>query len=846
MAQSKRILISRQSLAYAGLAALLTFLISFFQWLQPLEYLAYDRLLRLNVSQYSEDVVIVAMDEKSLQQYGSLPWPRDVHAQLIEKLTDAKVAAIGYDVLFDKSRGQADERLIHAVKNNGRVVFPIIIESLNQGGQLVEIQPFPALNQVTKQLGLVHFELSHDNIARSVHLRAGLGEPYWRAFSAEVLEVASEKQYNLPLEGENKSKPSFDLKRIEKEQLIFIPYKQNEDFFSKISFVDLLTDPSLLPQLEGKTVFVGVTATAARNADFLPVPVDRDGQIMPGVEINATLYHALKYEEYILPINPVLQASINAFIVFIAFLLLPLSLPRRYFYYLLGLIICLSFISWALLHYLNCWWTMVTPMLVMLTGYLLWVWRKIVANMVFFNNTIERLQHEAASSWDLEQKIGLNKKIKFWQQLELIHQGSEAGHRDAAYKQSIPVLIDNKEWLIEPANLSKKEQRLFNKLLSQTLTKPEEKNDFKFGIIENRISQVESAITKMNFLRRFVERTMDKMTDGVILSDNEGLIFYSNIVANNIIPELRNKSEISLFDILGKLTLNNNAKWHTLLKQVMVEGVGREIQATTEHKKDLKVGLSLLSNVAGKDFIIINLSDITTIKREQRRQLEMIDFISHDLRSPMTSILALLTRYQSHPEEFEEKQLSQEIERLTRSSLSLAEHFLMLSRTESNIEIALYPVELLNSIDNALAVINPLAKESGIEVIFDFMAYEDVWLQANEDLLGRVIVNLLTNAIKYSPEGSKVYLALEKDQAGLRLRVQDQGEGIDKEQMSSIFKPFTRMQKHEMAKVKGIGLGLRFVRAAMLRFGGSVGVESEPGKGSCFILHFPATIIIEE
>ncbi|NVK22606.1 MAG: CHASE2 domain-containing protein [Kangiellaceae bacterium] len=847
MANSANTSFFSSSWLYAGVAALLTFCLSYFQIFQPIEYLAYDRLLRVQSEAPDNEVVIIAMDEKSLQRFGPLPWPRDVHAQMINVLTQAQVTAIGYDVLFDKARDPSDKNLIQAVKNNKKIVFPVVIENLKQDGQLLELQPFAQLNQVTPSLGLVHFQLSDDNISRGVYLRGGLGEPFWRAFSAEVLDIANgEQEYILPLQEQKISKPSFDLKKIEQSQYVMIPFKEDKHFFKRISFVELLDNQEFAAELKDKVVFVGVTATAARNADFLPVPISRDGQIMPGVEINATLYHALKHEHYIVPINKWVIAILSALIVFCAFTLLPISLPRRNFYYFLLGILGVASLMWLALHLMHQWWPLVTPLIVMTTGYLFWVWRKVVGNMTFFNQTINRLQHEAANAIELERNTSLHDKFKFWHHLKLIKQWRSSDQREGVYQQSVPVLIDGKEWLLEPENLSKKEQRLFNKLLAQTLSKPVEHKQQLAGVIENRIVQVEDAITKMNFLRRFVEKSMDKLTDGVILADNDGQVFYSNIEANNLLPELRNKDQIDLLDILNGLTLVGNSNWQYLLKQVLLEGIGREIQAITSNKRDLKVGLSLLSNVAGKDFVIINLSDITTIKREQRRQLEMIDFISHDLRSPMTSILALLSRYQSHPEEFEEKQLSADIERLTRSSLSLAEHFLMLSRTESHIEIALYPVELLNSIDNALAVIMPLAKEKNIEIAFDFMAYDDIWLNANEDLLGRVITNLLTNAVKYSPQGSFVNLDIEQDSTGLRLRVQDQGEGIDKEQMTTIFKPFTRMQRHEMAKVKGIGLGLRFVRAAMLRFGGSVGVESEPGKGSCFILKFPASSIIED
>ena len=333
------------------------------------------------------------------------------------------------------------------------------------------------------------------------------------------------------------------------------------------------------------------------------------------------------------------------------------------------------------------------------------------------------------------------------------------------------------------------------------------------------------------------------MSDGILLLDASGVVFYANLEAKTY---LKITEGGNIFDVLAQFILQSNVDWADELKAVMLDGIGREVQVSNDKKKYFKVGMTLLDNIEGQDFVIINLTDISSIKREQQRQLEMIDFISHDLRSPMTSVLALISQYRSKPEDFSVDELNTEVERLTQSSLSLAEHFLMLSRAESGIEMPLYPVELLNSIDSALATARPIAVEKNIRLKFDFSNYEDTWLQANEDLLERVILNLLTNAIKYSPDNSDVEIVLGETSDGVTVMVCDQGEGLDAEQMNTIFKPFSRIRRHEMAKIKGIGLGLRFVKAAMERFGGTVSVESELGQGSSFTLYFPNAAVVDD
>ena len=839
----KRRFFTKGGIVFASLIAVATFLLSYFKIFEPLELLAYDRMLRIQPTEYSNDVIIIAMDEKSLREYGPLPWPRELHAKAIKKLTEVGVSAIGYDVLFDKPRDSGDQALTQAVKESGKVVFPVVIDELKQNGQLMELQPYPELYQASASLGVVHFELSNDNIARGVYLKSGLGEPYWRTFAAEVLDVANgDAAYTLPFDDSQKAEYSYNLARIERTHYGLIPYKKNKDYFSRISFVDLINGDFDEEVLQGSLVFVGVTATAARNADFLPVPVDRDGQIMSGVEINATLFEGLKSNTIILPVNNFVVSLISSLLVLILFMLIPRSMPRHNVFLVVLMGFTMLFTSWVMLHGAYRWLPLVTPAVMVIIGYLLWVWRAVVTNMAFFRSTVERLQLEVSNSFEPNVEASYEQHFQFWKRLNLIRGWSEDQHDIINYDQSLPIELNNKRWLVELNSQTDEERALFYKLYRQsTFTKEEIRA--QGSVIEDKVEQVQKAITKVNFLRRFVEKTMNKMSDGIILLDMSGLVFYANLEAKKYI-EVNEGNNV--FDVLSHLNLQSNEDWAEEIKAVMIDGVGREVQAINHKKQYFKVGISLLDNIESQDFIIISLADITSVKREQQRQLEMIDFISHDLRSPMTSVLALIGQYRSQTSDLSIDEINAEVERLTKASLSLAEHFLMLSRAESSIEMPLYPVELLNSIDNALAVARPIAVDKNIKINFNFAKYQDTWLQANEDLLERVILNLLTNAIKYSYENSYVDVVIEQSTEGVQVKICDQGEGIDPEQMKMIFKPFSRIRRHEMAKIKGIGLGLRFVKAAMDRFGGDVSVESEIGKGSCFILTFPDSVVVDD
>jgi two-component system sensor histidine kinase SenX3 len=101
------------------------------------------------------------------------------------------------------------------------------------------------------------------------------------------------------------------------------------------------------------------------------------------------------------------------------------------------------------------------------------------------------------------------------------------------------------------------------------------------------------------------------------------------------------------------------------------------------------------------------------------------------------------------------------------------------------------------------------------------------------------MTNLVTNAIKYSPAGSAVRIAVGRSNGRVRLAVEDQGFGIPPEDVSKIFEKFYRRANPETQEQTGFGLGLAFVKEVAVRHGGEVTVESRPGKGSTFAIEIP-------
>ena len=161
----------------------------------------YDATMRLQRSAQPDDIVIVAIDDRSLKQLGRWPWSRHVHAQLLERLTRIGVRGVGFDIMFaEAANGDGgDTHLAGAIAANGTVVLPVFPDQESADGPLREVQPLRSFAQVAAKLGHVDTELDRDSLIRSVYLQAGLSSPVWPTLALAMLEqVAPNDWQHLP------------------------------------------------------------------------------------------------------------------------------------------------------------------------------------------------------------------------------------------------------------------------------------------------------------------------------------------------------------------------------------------------------------------------------------------------------------------------------------------------------------------------------------------------------------------------------------------------------------------------------------------------------------------------
>ncbi|HHV54312.1 MAG TPA: hypothetical protein GXX55_02510, partial [Firmicutes bacterium] len=249
---------------------------------------------------------------------------------------------------------------------------------------------------------------------------------------------------------------------------------------------------------------------------------------------------------------------------------------------------------------------------------------------------------------------------------------------------------------------------------------------------------------------------------------------------------------------------------------------------------------------AGRPGVVVVFHDITELRRLERVRKDFVTNVSHELRTPLTSVKGfvetLLDGAMNDPvtcRRFLEI-INQQAERL----VALVNDLLDLSRVESpDIPLRRQAINLNSLAQEVGLTLTPRAESQGLRLELDLEPnLPPVW--GDEELLRRLLLNLVDNAIKYTPAGGRVTIRTRAERSGgLTLAVADTGVGIPKRDLPRIFERFYRVDKARSRQLGGTGLGLAIVRHIVERHGATIDVQSEVGAGSTFTVHFPAGLL---
>jgi signal transduction histidine kinase/ActR/RegA family two-component response regulator len=230
-------------------------------------------------------------------------------------------------------------------------------------------------------------------------------------------------------------------------------------------------------------------------------------------------------------------------------------------------------------------------------------------------------------------------------------------------------------------------------------------------------------------------------------------------------------------------------------------------------------------------------------QKSNHAKSEFLANMSHELRTPMNSILGfsqLLQMDSANPlMDYQQENLNT-IASAGNHLLELIDQVLDLSRIESgNMSLSIEPVDLFLIIKNVISISNPIADKSGITLEYQDISTNNIFLEVDALRFKQVVFNLVSNAIKYNKPNGSVFISYKQAGVGkLQLGVTDTGNGIPKDKIENIFKPFDRLGL-EGGSIEGTGIGLTISKKIIEMMNGTIGFTSNPGEGSFFFIEVP-------
>ncbi len=230
------------------------------------------------------------------------------------------------------------------------------------------------------------------------------------------------------------------------------------------------------------------------------------------------------------------------------------------------------------------------------------------------------------------------------------------------------------------------------------------------------------------------------------------------------------------------------------------------------------------------------VSDISARREVERLKQEFVSMMSHDLRTPLMSIQASLSLLSvgasgDLPESATRNVL--DAERNISYIISLINSLIDVERMDSaKLQVHLSPTELAPLLDNAIQAVRSLATNKGIKLECSQL---DVEVNADGDRVAQVLINLLSNALKFSSRNSTIrVVAIQQNDATIEVQVSDEGRGIPAAQLDSVFERFKQVKDIDATEHKGSGLGLAICKSIVEAHGGKIGVRSSEGQGTTF------------
>jgi len=356
-----------------------------------------------------------------------------------------------------------------------------------------------------------------------------------------------------------------------------------------------------------------------------------------------------------------------------------------------------------------------------------------------------------------------------------------------------------------------------------------------FNSMAEKLDEYENSnIARLQFEKSRIETIINQMKDGIIGLDTKKNILFLNAVAQNLLG-------LKESDIAGKYAPDvalSNDLMRTLLQE---DGEKKELKIYADNKESYfnKDVLNVTSNnaVIGK---VIVLRNITPFHELNEAKTNFIATVSHELKTPISSIkmsAQLLTDSRVGNLNAEQQELTRSINDDAERLLKITGELLNMSQVETgNIQLKLQATAPSVIIEHAVQAVTAQAQQKNINIQVMVQAGLPA-IQADAEKTSWVLINFLTNAIKYSPEGSLIEVSGFEKNKRIMFSVKDHGKGIEEKYLPRIFDRYFKVPgTHDR---NGTGLGLAISKEFIEAQGGHIEVSSIPGEGSLFGFDFP-------
>jgi PAS domain S-box-containing protein len=326
--------------------------------------------------------------------------------------------------------------------------------------------------------------------------------------------------------------------------------------------------------------------------------------------------------------------------------------------------------------------------------------------------------------------------------------------------------------------------------------------------------------------------------DAILISDRGGRIIQANRQATRMAGMTEGELQEMMIEDLHR------PDWGVLgesFKHVDEgETLGYESEFGLEDDKGLPIEVQVRKVLfEGNENLQWFMRDISERKVLETLREDLGAMIYHDLRSPLSNVLTSLDMMKTILPLDQDETLKSILAIVDRSASRvhrLVNSLLDINRLETGQSITdLQEVAIQELVAEVIEVVQPVMDSKSQRLVVDLDGEPRIWV--DQDMIRRVLVNLVENAVKYSPLDTDVTIRTEQRDGEIVFRIMDQGPGIPPEMREAIFSKFTRLQGENMPK--GIGLGLAFCRLAVEAHGGEIWIEGREDGGSVFLFSLP-------